>query len=1057
YRLGDISLTGTFKGFVDSFKTIGTLKSALGLANANAAVKLDSVAANNKYSGHLNLVNFNLGEFLENNDFGIVSIDSDIEAKGNKIENLSAQIDAKVTSFTYKRYNYHNVKIDGKLANYFFKGELNSKDTNANIKLLGTVNFTNKIPKIDIDARLHQLNLHKLNLTKDTISIKSKVLANFEGNKVENFIGSVSTQNLFLTVNQNKYETGFTTLNGSLTPMGKSWTLESDFATASIETSIPLTQIPQSLIEHGILLVPKNIGQQTQLAPHYLNATASIHNPLILNSIIPDNLLFAQNTKAAVFIDDSEQIFDIEFSAPFFKYDNIYFDAPQTTICSNADTLFAFGKLLALNTNEFSLNGFNFNLSSDSSFVYLNHSGSINDSIVNFNLNHSIAYSQTGNTAITIDSSQFTVDTNTFKIACDTLLWQQLTDFKFDNLAFYLGNEKLLTNGTASLKNEYNVDYSLFRLSLSKVAPFLPDYFKTITGQVSGNGHINSDKGHPVIEASLYANPVSFNNLDIDAIQIESHYSAQTKVLAIYSSILNPQGKEILYVKGGLNYLTQPTIDLLFGADAIPNSFFEPLTIDVVSDLKGSATASARLSGPLESPKLNGWLALDSSFLHVDYLGTNYSLEDTFFINSEKILVNNLTLIDHRGKTAIVNGNIKHDLLKKFDLNLDLRCTDFTVFDIDENENDLYYGSFYGTGSAKFTGPMLRANIYCDLVTEKGTKFFLPIEEEQGYSQESFIRFVNSENALTEYEVNDQDFSLDLNVTLNPKAETQLIFDKKLGDIIKASGDGKLNMKLTPAGEFQMFGDYIIDQGNYLFTAFDLINKRFEIEKGGKISWVGDPYDALIDIKANYNLKANAYSLASNLPQYDAAQLEQYKTPVPVVAYAQLNGSLLKPEINLDFEFIDEGGVDVASLQRELDNMNFSDEELTKQVVSLLVLNRFMPMYNSAPVNTDIFSSSVNAGLGDLISNQLTYWLSAISDDLQVNVNYRRYTSDGIELSEGELELALSTTFFNDRVGVDFAYELQNGYSPNKEISYKVNPDGSIKVLVFQRQTQNPV
>ena len=133
------------------------------------------------------------------------------------------------------------------------------------------------------------------------------------------------------------------------------------------------------------------------------------------------------------------------------------------------------------------------------------------------------------------------------------------------------------------------------------------------------------------------------------------------------------------------------------------------------------------------------------------------------------------------------------------------------------------------------------------------------------------------------------------------------------------------------------------------------------------------------------------------------------------------------------------------------------EEELTKQVVSLLVLNRFMPMYNSAPVSTNIFGSSVNAGLGDLISNQLTYWLSAIDEDLQVNVNYRRYTAEGIELNQSELELALSTTFFNDRVGVDFAYELQNGYSPNKEISYKVNPDGSIKVLVFQRQTQNPV
>ena len=167
---------------------------------------------------------------------------------------------------------------------------------------------------------------------------------------------------------------------------------------------------------------------------------------------------------------------------------------------------------------------------------------------------------------------------------------------------------------------------------------------------------------------------------------------------------------------------------------------------------------------------------------------------------------------------------------------------------------------------------------------------------------------------------------------------------------------------------------------------------------------------------------------------------------------------MLSPEISLDFEFVDESGVDVASLQRELENMQLSEEELTKQVVSLLVLNRFMPMYSTGAPGTDIFGSSVNAGLGDLISNQLTYWLSSISDDIQVNLNYRNaaYESDGIVLTQNELELALSTTFFNDRVSLNYTYEFQNGYSPNKEIAYKVNPDGTVKVLVFQRQTNNP-
>lgn len=1057
YKLGDMNLKGNFKGKIDSFFANGSLHSQLGKADAGMLVELFEDESKNKYAGDISLRKFNLGEFLENDDLGLVSVDADLKAKGNTLENLLANIDAVVTDFSFKNYMYHDVIVKGDVANYFFNGVLLSKDPNANLSVDGKIDFSDKIPVIDLITKIKELNLKKLNLSEDTIIVKTKAIAKFKGNKVENFIGKVETKNLFLSVNGENYETGFTTFEGKLSEKGKTWTLNADFANAEIETSIPLLKISDALIARGVDLIPKDIAFEDNIAPFYLKGFVKINDPLILNSVLPDEILLAQNTKLDVYIEDSLGNLSLNLQTPFFKYGEIYLDNPNLSITKVGDSLRANGALKQLTAKGFKLDNYHFKISNDSNNIYLSHYGLINDTLVDFELNHSIKYSSSLQTSITIDSSTIILDSNLFYVSCDTLLWQDLENFTFQNFNLSQGNERLLVNGKASLKNEYDLDYSVFGLNIEKVSPFLPAYFRTMEGEINANGKVISENGYPLIEASIYANPISFNDLALDAITIESHYNSENDVLGIYGSITDVNNKEIIKVNGGLNYLNNPSMDLFFYVNEVPNSFFEVLATGVVSDLKGNVSANARLKGPFENPTLNGWAKLDSTSMHVDYLGTEYSLNHTFQINSKNIVFENLVLVDHRGKTGVINGNIQHDLLERFDLNLDMSCTDFTVFDIEENENDLYYGKFYGTGTAKFTGPMLRANIYCDLATEKGTKFFLPIEEEQGYSQESFIRFVDKDKGPTEYLVNDQDFSLDLNVTLNTNAETQLIFDKQLGDIIKASGDGKLNMKLSPAGEFQMYGDYIIDNGNYLFTAFDLINKRFEIEKGGKISWVGDPYDALISIRANYNLKANAYSLASTIPQYDAERLEQYKTPVPVVAYAQLNGSLLKPEISLDFEFIDEGGVDVASLQRELDNMNLSEEELTKQVVSLLVLNRFMPMYNSAPVSTNLFGSSVNAGLGDLISNQLTYWLSAIDEDLQVNVNYRRYTAEGIELNQSELELALSTTFFNDRVGVDFAYELQNGYSPNKEISYKVNPDGSIKVLVFQRQTQNPV
>lgn len=57
-------------------------------------------------------------------------------------------------------------------------------------------------------------------------------------------------------------------------------------------------------------------------------------------------------------------------------------------------------------------------------------------------------------------------------------------------------------------------------------------------------------------------------------------------------------------------------------------------------------------------------------------------------------------------------------------------------------------------------------------------------------------------------------------------AEIQLIFDSKIGDIIKGRGTGNINMSINAQGEFKMYGDYQVSNGDYLFTLQNLINKN---------------------------------------------------------------------------------------------------------------------------------------------------------------------------------------------------------------------------------------
>lgn len=84
-----------------------------------------------------------------------------------------------------------------------------------------------------------------------------------------------------------------------------------------------------------------------------------------------------------------------------------------------------------------------------------------------------------------------------------------------------------------------------------------------------------------------------------------------------------------------------------------------------------------------------------------------------------------------------------------------------------------------------------------------------------------------------------------------------------------------------------------------------------------------------------------------------------------------------------------------------------------KQFLSLLVINNFYSISGLGVQDVGTMNSSF-AGVtaSELLSNQLSNWLSQISDDFDIGVNYR----PGDQISSDEVEVALSTQLLDDRV-----------------------------------------
>ena len=237
-----------------------------------------------------------------------------------------------------------------------------------------------------------------------------------------------------------------------------------------------------------------------------------------------------------------------------------------------------------------------------------------------------------------------------------------------------------------------------------------------------------------------------------------------------------------------------------------------------------------------------------------------------------------------------------------------------------------------------------------------------------------------------------------------------------------------------------------IVSGDYLFTFQNLFNKKFYIEKGGTITFNGSPYNALLDIKTIYSLEA---------PLYDLLLDSAYKQPVPVECVLLIRGTMSQPTISFDINLPKSSEQTITLVKSNIP----SDEEMTRQFLSLLLLNKFTtPTHLATGVVERKLSGGTSAPM-EALSNQISNWLSSMSKNFSIGLNYR----PGDEITADKLDIALKTRLFNDRLiiktnlgitGQNQQVQQQNQTASSSvigdiDIEYLLTESGNLKAIFF--------
>ena len=410
-----------------------------------------------------------------------------------------------------------------------------------------------------------------------------------------------------------------------------------------------------------------------------------------------------------------------------------------------------------------------------------------------------------------------------------------------------------------------------------------------------------------------------------------------------------------------------------------------------------------------------------------------------------------IPIADSMLNTGIVNAEIRHHVFNDWYVDINVATKDLYALNTAFNPREMYYGNARASGNLIIKGPADDLTFKVDATTSEGTDVVIPITYAVSISDNDFVTYVNQTSTQLMQPTSiaaPPGINLDFNFNVNNKAAIRIILPYRMGDI-NVKGGGKINLGVDTRGDYSMHGVYTMDEGTFKFSLQDIFSKNFSIQKGGTIRFNGSPYEADINLLAVYKIKTSLGSLPqfANDPEYSSKR-------IPVDCVIALSNDLFNPDIKFSIALPDVEDQLQRKIFSQIDTNN--SVAMNQQMISLLVLGSFVG--NNEP--TAVTTSNLTSTSFDILNNQINSWLSQISKDFDIGVNYR----PGDQLSPQELELALSTQLFNNRVSIDGTFGV-NGDSPyatgsqnassrwvgDINVEVKVTDDGRFRVKAFNR------
>ena len=620
-------------------------------------------------------------------------------------------------------------------------------------------------------------------------------------------------------------------------------------------------------------------------------------------------------------------------------------------------------------------------------------------------------------------------------------------------LDFELSSTDQLIQASGWYKEDSNYQLQA-KLQNVSLANLLPN-----SNKISGSGRIfldlNSTRSLAKNDFNLGVNiqDLVFNDIAMGQLQFSTYGNNQ---VGSYSSHLQIKTDIQTLLKGEgtiVNNEQQSNLNFDFDFDSFPLAILDPLSRGTLEDMKGFASGSVNLWGPLTELRHNGELKVTEGSLSIPYLNINYVFDPNTQIDltDQSFTFPNAIFRNPKFENeALLIGSLSHTNFKNWEVDFEIDTNRILVFDILESPERVFYGQGFFKGNGQLIGPTKSMQIFLDGETANGTNIKIPWSEDYGLVDTSFIDFVSKnqkgeetqETTLDKIDNKVLDMNFELDVTDN--AQIEIVIDPETNSSLSGRGVGTLLMEINTDDKFNMWGDFLTTEGIYNFKNFGLIDKKFILQPGGSVNWEGDPLGAQMNMEAVYEVPggANPAVLLDN---------PNFNRKIPTEVAIQLQGNLLKPDNPLfSIDFPNTNNIVVSEI-----NYRLADPQRSQlQALSLLSQGVFIS-------DVSVSVQGITNNLYEKASDMFSSLLGQNDEKLKVGVNYLQgERNNELEVeTEDRLGLTLSTQLsnrilLNGKIGVPVGGVAQTQVVGDVQIDFILNEEGSLRAKVFNKENE---